>query len=91
MKPEKEGGYFDPKYVESRHKIAEEYRGLAEQELPAPEKDWDVIWALSGPEETLEEKAGAHPGEEHKNIGYNQTRRRLETALQVAREVTALR
>lgn len=91
MKPENAGGYFEPKNVAFRHKIVKEYRDLAEQELPIPEKDWGVIWALTGPEETFAEEAKAHPGEEHKTTNYNQTKRRFETALQVAREVTAVR
>lgn len=91
MKPETGNSYFDQEQVDSRHKIMAEYRELAKQAPPLPEKDWGVIWALTGPEETFAEGAKAHPGEEHKTTGYNQTKRRFETALRVAREVTALR
>lgn len=90
--PEGLENYFDPKYLESRKKVVREFRELAKKEPPAPEKDWEVIWPLTGPEDTFAKAAQAHPGEEHKTAkGYNQTRRRFETALAVVREVTAAR
>ncbi len=91
MKPEQESGYFNQEYTDSRHKVVEEYRELAKQKLPIPEQDWSVIWALSGPETTLEENAPPRPKESHKAVHYNMTKRRFETALQVARSVTARR
>ncbi|KKW11527.1 MAG: hypothetical protein UY50_C0011G0003 [Parcubacteria group bacterium GW2011_GWA2_49_9] len=87
--------YFKPEYVAGRHAVIErfkEYREKIEKgDLPKPAQDWEVIWALTGPDQTLEEGAKIHKGEEQKATSYNQTRRRFETALAVAREVTAVR
>ncbi len=87
--------YFEPAYVKGRHDILDRFKEWRERienkDLPKAEKDWEVIWALTGPDETLEKDAKIHAGEEHKATEYNQTRRRFETALEVAREVTAVR
>lgn len=87
--------HFEPDLAEGRHEMLERFKEWRERlksgDFPHPEKNWEVIWALTGPDETLEEGARPHKGEEHKATDYNQTRRRFETALAVAREVTAVR
>lgn len=49
-----------------------------------PQKDWDLVWVLSGPEITLSP-------DEQETEGGNQTRERFATGLALLREVTALR
>lgn len=78
-----ETGYFGKEYVASRHEYVEEVREIIERGPPSPEQDWDVIWILSGPEQKFDD-----PPSEGK---YNQTRHRFETAVNIAKEVTALR
>lgn len=80
--------YFNPEYSASREKILKELKTMAETEPPKPQKDWDIIWVISGPE--INFKGDVNPGE--KTIpGYNQTKQRFETGLKIAKEVTALR
>ena len=85
---EKAENYHDPEWVESRHKVVGELREISEKELPKPEFDWGTIWVISGPELNWEGDK-INPGE--RSAGYNQTRKRWETGLKMAREVTALR
>lgn len=88
---DKEKEYFEPDYLASRRKVVEEYKELAEQQLPPPEKNWGIIWPLSGPEMTFEEHAPIFDAEKHKETSYNQTKNRFETALNIIKQVTALR
>ena len=78
-----ETGYFEKEYISSRHEYVEEVREIIEKGPPAPEQDWEVIWVLSGPEQKFDD-----PPREGK---YNQTKHRFETAVNIAKEVTALR
>lgn len=66
-----------------RKKVMGELREIRDTELPTPAANWDLIWVLSGPEEIFDEK-NAH-GE------YNETWKRFETGLRLARRVTAVR
>ncbi|KKU48683.1 hypothetical protein A3H10_00960 [Candidatus Uhrbacteria bacterium RIFCSPLOWO2_12_FULL_46_10] len=91
MTIDRETNYFDPDYLASRQKVTREYRELAEEQLPTPEKDWGIIWPLSGPDLTFEEDPTTAPEEAHKTVTYNQTKGRFETALNLAKLVTALR
>lgn len=63
------------------------------QELPKPSADWDLIWVLSGPEITLNEKGAFARSNEKGRIenGINETRSRLVTGFDIARQVTAKR
>lgn len=83
--------YFDPEYVSSRKKITREYREFAERELPTPQSDWGTIWPLSGPEHSLDANPTVGDKESQKTASHNQTKDRFETALNIARMVTALR
>jgi uncharacterized SAM-binding protein YcdF (DUF218 family) len=76
--------YFDPEYRASRKKILEELKEIVKKEPPKPEKNWGLIWVLTGPEYTFEDK----PAEGEK---FNQTKQRFLTGLEIARQVTALR
>jgi hypothetical protein len=89
--PEKSIDYFAPDYRASRKRVVKEYRDLVETALPIPEKNWGVIWPLVGPELTFEEQAPTVSEEAKKIVAYNQTKRRFETAIHIARQVTALR
>ena len=80
--------YFDANYVASRHAYIAEIRTLVEKGLPEPQEDWDSIYVFSGPEVVLD--PDNRPAREEKNP-YNQTRRRLETAFNIARKVTSLK
>lgn len=83
-KRKKDNPYFTPEYTASRHRYVKELRELAEQGPPEPQEDWDSIYVFSGPESSIsDEPADA--------ISYNQTRKRLETGIRIARAVTALR
>jgi hypothetical protein len=83
-------GYFEAGYIESRQKVVEELREMAEKGPPAPEANWDVIWVFSGPE--LNFDGDMNTRETGRKIdNYNQTKQRWETALTVARQVTAVR
>lgn len=86
--PEDLGDYHNADWVKSRHKIVDELREISEKELPKPESNWEVVWVFSGPELNWEGNK-VNPGE--RSVGYNQTRKRWETGLKVAREVTACR
>lgn len=83
--------YFDPEYVSSRKKIAREYREFAERELPKPQSDWGTIWPLSGPEHSLDTNPTVGDKESQRVTSHNQTKDRFETALNIARMVTATR
>lgn len=81
--------YFNPEYIDSRHRIIEEMRDLSEN-LPIPSVDWDGVYVFSGPEISLNEDPAdklSHKPEK----SYNQTKQRLLTGFDVVREVTALR
>lgn len=75
--------YHDPKWRQSRRKIVKELRESAEAGPPEPQKDWDIIWVLAGPESRFEEP----PAEGD----YNQTKLRLETGFEIVKKVTAIR
>jgi len=83
--------YFDPEYRASRKRVGQELREFAETQPPSPEPDWGVIWPLVGPELTFEEQAPTVTEEAKKTVAYNQTKQRFETAINLARQVTALR
>jgi hypothetical protein len=76
--------YFSEPYVESRHRYVAELRGLLAEGLPKPKDDWDAIYVFSGPEIKLEDAP-------HEKGPFNQTKVRLETGIDVAKQVTALR
>lgn len=76
--------YFNSDYVRSRHKYVADLRKLLADGLPTPEKDWDSVYVFSGPELTFEEPP-------HENGPYNQTKFRLETGFDLAKQMTALR
>lgn len=80
--------YFDPEWVKSRRGVVRELREYAEHGPPEPQANWDVLWVLSGPQLDWD-GVQITPGEQPAN--YNQTRKRWETGLQLARRVTALR
>lgn len=80
--------YFNQEYSASRKKVLGELKTMAETESPQAQEDWDIVWIISGPE--INFTGRVNPGE--KAIpNYNQTRRRFEAGLRIAREVTALR
>lgn len=81
-------GYFGEKWLNSRHWAASELRRYIEHGAPEPEADWNVIWIFSGPQEDFDGQF-VNPGERPAN--YNQTKKRWETGLDIARRVTALR
>ncbi len=64
-------------------KIITEFKDLRDNSAPIPEKDWNVIWVLSGPQRTFEE--------DHQSELGNETRDRLATGFKLAREVTSTR
>lgn len=80
-------GYHDPSYVKSRHKAINELKELAEN-APKPQTSWQIIWVLSGPEVDFE---GKSVKDEMTVPGYNQTKQRLETGMELVKQITALR
>ena len=80
--------YFNADYLQSRKKTLKELKEYAESELLKPQKNWNIVWVLSGPE--INFSGDINPGEKAVP-NYNQTKSRFETGLKIAREVTALR
>jgi hypothetical protein len=70
--------------VASRNRYIAELREMLEEGSPVPEKDWNHIYVFSGPEITFEDPP-------HESGPYNQTQFRLETGIDIARQITALR
>jgi hypothetical protein len=71
------------KEVSTRRNVLKELRAFRDNELLEPQTDWDLVWVLSGPEITLEEKGATGV--------VNENRSRLVTGFRVVREVTAKR
>lgn len=65
-----------------KRKVLDELKEIRNTEPFSPQNDWDLIWVLSGPQETFEEE-----GEK----GWNETRERLETGFELVKKVTAVR
>ena len=80
----KEGAAWlqDSSIKKRRREVIKELRDIAENP-PKPASDWNVIWVLSGPETSIDEK-----GEDDRG---NQTRERLEAGFGFQRDITALR
>lgn len=90
----KENGldYHDPKYQEARHEYVERIREIIENGVPEPQKDWDTIWILSGPEIRFDdspESSNSIFGLKQDEV--NQTNSRFVTGLSVAKNVAAIR
>lgn len=69
--------------LEERREVLKEMKELAYQEAPKPKEDWDLVWVISGPPSDIK----AESTKEERN----ESRKRMETGLKVAREVTAKR
>jgi len=78
--------YQRSSWAESRRRIVDELREIAEKGPPEPEADWNIIAPLSGPE------VGDIFDEENiGNSGYNETEKRFRSAIDIAKQVTAKR
>ena len=94
-----------PKDKEVRRKVLEDMKEIGRGENPEVEEDWDLIWVLSGPPIDIREnfadgtrEALFPKGDRETKIASddvtnkrNESRRRLETGIKVAKGVCALR
>lgn len=87
---------------EERREVLEELKEFAYEKAPEPKEDWDLVWVLSGPAidiaEDFKEKGKkvlfGYDDEISKNDiakGVNESKRRFETGISIAKRVTALR
>ncbi len=78
--------YHKSEWEKARKAIVKELREISDNGFPETQTDWEIIAALSGPEE-----GNIFDKENVGNSGYNETEARLATAIDVAKEVTAKR
>lgn len=77
---EERGGTINDEDRTFQHKVLDEFKEIRDKPLPDINEDWDLIWVLSGPENTFEE-----------NPENNETRERLVTGFNLVKGVTAKR